>query len=140
MRTLADTLRDTVDLCEEKERKKKLLTKAESITDSLQQEICDYIAQYSGPECLDICQRMQQHLPRELRDLVYNYVLDTSSKCVIVPMYRRAWEAETKTEIGGVLCNPWKPYFQYRNILHTLDESFVDLATRKELVEAFYYC
>jgi hypothetical protein len=83
---------------------------------------------------------MQQHLPRELRDLVYNYVLDTSSKCVIVPMYRRAWEAERKTEVGGVLCNPWKPYFQYRNILHTLDESFVDLATRKELVEAFYYC
>jgi hypothetical protein len=42
-------------------------------------EIDDYITTTSAPECQELCVRMQQKLPRELRDSVY----EVSSGCTM---------------------------------------------------------
>jgi hypothetical protein len=55
--------------------REKLLESAKT----LDHEIDDYITTYSAPECQELCVLMQQKLPRELRDSVY----EVSSGCTM---------------------------------------------------------
>ena len=44
----------------------------------LSDELDAYIATYVAPECRALCDVIHQHLPRELRDMTYQYLLSQS--------------------------------------------------------------
>jgi hypothetical protein len=45
------------------------------IEERLSKEIGDYIIPFIAPDCRRLCDGIQQHLLREVRDMVYEYLL-----------------------------------------------------------------
>jgi hypothetical protein len=89
---------------------------------------------------LALCQKMQQKLPRELRDIVYEQLLET-----------RIWPVDGKTleELkirsytpmhGSVVVQtqPYIPMHAFSKMRYLADKDCVGIATKQELAESYY--
>ncbi|KAF2825124.1 hypothetical protein CC86DRAFT_39279 [Ophiobolus disseminans] len=92
---------------------------------SLSEDLNNRITAFAAPECLAICDRIQQNLPRELRDMVYQYLLSQSDVFIeqtdFLPLH-----------------SPRSSRPQLVDSLHVLQPEFCDASTRRELFEAWY--
>jgi hypothetical protein len=86
-----------------------------------------HIENYAAPQCLSICKDMQAKLPRELRDMIYPYLILDKQPLIeeseFLPHDHPDWT-------GSDLLNS-------RN-RHLLDARFSDLTTRREFLELWY--
>jgi hypothetical protein len=94
---------------------------------------------YLGPSCLAVCERLQQKLPRELRDMIYGYLLDTRTV-----HFDWSWSffmfkntGEPKPEYienePGIIPGP-----RILSVGYLADTCYVGKAMRNELAEAYY--
>jgi hypothetical protein len=105
-------------------------------------EINHYIHQYAAPTCLSLCEGIQEKLPRELRDMIYGFVLQENPKVrlrkehfehelfdsrLIIPLVGRA---ERLINLG---------YDNISGYAHLFDTGFVDPNTKSEFTEAWYW-
>ncbi|KAH5412772.1 hypothetical protein HBI23_157730 [Parastagonospora nodorum] len=87
-----------------------------------------------APRCLTVCLAMQQYLPRELRDMIYKFVLDASEPNVITTKCHRDpdMSSQMTTELMQQAC--------LKEYGHLFDPEFADSTTRKEMATSWYRC
>jgi hypothetical protein len=110
-------------------------------------EIDYHIHQYAAPTCLAICEVMQEQLPRELRDMIYGFVLQDNPKLTlrdkdfeneffdrrfIKPLASYRYDDEFDDEFYH------RGYDNVFNYEHIFDPAFVDHITKYEFTEAWY--
>jgi hypothetical protein len=77
--------------------------------------------------CLALCQKMQQTLPRELRDMVYEHILGAL-----------AWIVDGKT-LGDIKKRPYVPMHGFSKMRHLTNKYCVGTKTKEELAESYYH-
>jgi hypothetical protein len=92
----------------------------------LHDELYTYIHGVCGPPCLQICRGMQEKLPRELRDIVYAFLLDDPIECINDNIFMPIG----KTWFSG------PPRVHSAN--HLLNKQFADPTTLHELLRVWY--
>jgi hypothetical protein len=88
-------------------------------------EVNDHIVAYARSYCGTLCISIQQHLPRELRDMIYAYLLPVCDVLI---------EATDFLPLGST--DSSRP--QLIDVPHLLSPGFSDVVTRRELLEAWY--
>jgi hypothetical protein len=79
-----------------------------------------------APKCLALCKNLQENFPRELRDLVYEHLLEGSEFKI------------TRCELGS---KSWYHFLQEsttRELTHVLSAEFADDATRAQFSVSWY--
>ena len=102
-------------------------------------ELYEYIGRYSAPDCQALCERVQQKLPRELRDMIYGYILNPRprrgsvypSELIAATPVSKAWKKP-------VVTGTWMTEFDARDILHICSSQFLGAKTIQELAETYY--
>jgi len=64
----------------------------------LQREVAQYIEACAASSCRELCNTMQEKLPRELRDMVYQELLQDSLHCVATADYDPTFRSKGATE------------------------------------------
>jgi hypothetical protein len=95
------------------------------VEEHLSKEIDDYIVLFVAPDCRHLCDGIQQHLPREVRDMVYGYLLPPGTIQIKETYFLPTNSTDsTKPEI--------------ENVSHMIDLAFTNYLTRQELFESWY--
>jgi hypothetical protein len=127
--------RTTGQLCaQEHGFREQLYAKAEEIEDSIQQ----HLRLYLSSSCLALCEQMQQKLTRELRDIVYDYALESEVRYIDSYLIRRVFKDNppiTK-QVGDQDCIFHRP--RIFDLGHLADVSYVGGAMHKELTDSCY--
>jgi hypothetical protein len=99
----------------------------------------NHFALYLAPPCLALCEQIQRELPRELRDNIYEYLLDT--KVHYINLHHTYYMFNDKGE-------PTREYYEDKNgiipgpritsVGHLADINYVGEAMRNELAETYY--
>jgi hypothetical protein len=100
----------------------------------------DHFALYLGPPCLALCEQIRRKLPRELRDIIYEYLLYTGIEIFDADRIFKMFNDEGQPnpdhieyEIGIF------PGIRILSVGHLADTNYVGSTMRIELAEA-YYC
>jgi hypothetical protein len=108
---------------QEHDFRKQLYARAEDIEHSIQQHLHLYLS----TSCRALCEKMQLELPRELRDTIYDYVLDNGVRLV------------DNNHINRTLKPRYFPSApQLFDMGHLAEISYVGKATRDELADSYY--
>jgi hypothetical protein len=109
----------------------------------LEEKLFEHIDAHYAPRCLQICEHMQQKLPRELRDMIYAYILDTRTQPLVQNELAkdfpesmrctRPWTPANKPDASI----PWICQIKY-DLRHICDKDYVGLETMQEIAEAYY--
>jgi hypothetical protein len=103
-----------------------------SITTRIRAEVDYMIMVYEGPSCRAFFQNMQDRLPKELRDMVYEYILQ--GPLIILSMEDMDKEERTKLSPTGPFARRQYPYS------YLLDPGYFTTGAvlRHELIEVWY--
>jgi hypothetical protein len=100
----------------------------------LQREAEHHIEDAAISQCRDLCDTMQAVLPRELRDMVYGYLLIDETKC--------GHTKKLEDEHSSIFHVPRRPDMYvpttFEQYPHVRDEYYVGIETMTELAEAWY--
>ncbi len=100
-----------------------------------EEEAQDLAIRYGKSTCLPICQAMQQKLPRELRDLVYDYLLYNP----LLPGMNRVWQGETSQRCNGChFHNNFSSSCRKHGLGHLRNVEYLGSGTVEELAEMWY--
>jgi hypothetical protein len=98
-----------------------------------------YIEECARQQCLAICEKMHEKLPRELRDMIYKYTIGIGR--------RRMNKSRDYQDVAGMTRKPWsKPDscfgwmrdLEKAGVIHICNIDFVGLDTMRELAEIYY--
>jgi hypothetical protein len=99
----------------------------------------DHFAMYLGSPCLALCKQIQRKLPRELRDIIYEYLLNTGTEYFYAGRISKMFDDEGQ---------PNSDYIEHENGIvpgprilsfgHLADTNYVGRMMRNELAEAYY--
>ncbi|CAO2658350.1 Nn.00g060730.m01.CDS01 [Neocucurbitaria sp. VM-36] len=93
----------------------------------LDDRLCDYISKCSPSQCYALCKQMQQKLPRKLRDMVYENILEPQARTVSPQDFHGPKEYP-----AGLV------ELDARGISHIYNIEAVGPATLLELAETYY--
>jgi hypothetical protein len=111
----------------------------------LETQLMQHIDAHCAPQCLQICEEMQHQLPRELRDMIYEYVLETRIHPLVHDEFAKEVLKETGITLGWTPKKkpepslPWIRQIRRYGLRHICDKDYVGLDTMQEIAEA-YYC
>jgi hypothetical protein len=127
----------------EKDRISVKLTAATIGEIRLETQLMQHIDAHHTPQCLQICEEMQRHLPLELRDMIYEYVLETKTHPLVQDEFgyflegketTRGWTPENKPD----RLLPWISQIGNYGLRHICDKDYIGLDTMQEIAEAYY--
>jgi hypothetical protein len=95
------------------------------VEERLSKEIDDYIIPFVAPDCRHLCDAIQQHLPREVRDMVYGYLLPPGT-IQIKETYFLPTNSTDSTKL------------EIEDVSHMVDLAFTNYLTKQELFESWY--
>jgi hypothetical protein len=100
-------------------------------------EIYDHISLYAAPGCLSMCDLIQQRLPRELRDMIYRFILEKPKIRVQSSdlIHARFNHHNRKPLDRYDQSHGYKSIFEYAYLFNA---AFVDPITKVEFAEAWY--
>ena len=104
--------------------------------EKLERELMCYIDGVAAPECRALCDKMQQRLPRELRDVVYEHLLEGSTRQVVHDNY-----TSTKNPRVVFNCNRYvrgSDVAVWPQNSVVVDERYTGKVTKTEIGEAWY--
>ncbi|KAF1850366.1 uncharacterized protein K460DRAFT_390885 [Cucurbitaria berberidis CBS 394.84] len=109
---------------------------------SLQDEISKYIELYAAPKCRELCDLMYDKLPRELREMVYKYILRGPKKLfdahVLSPS---SWPLPTVSGFNYPTPNDSSSLSFHRDNVtfsHVFYDAFAGPHIRPEIIESWY--
>ncbi|KAH7397221.1 hypothetical protein BKA66DRAFT_566350 [Pyrenochaeta sp. MPI-SDFR-AT-0127] len=90
-------------------------------------------------QCLELCEQMHQLLPRELRDMIYMYILGNHLRTMCASgnskrMTRKIWKPSDGPDTDFY----WMSKFKKLGILHICNVKYVGMMTVRELAETCY--
>jgi hypothetical protein len=97
-------------------------------------ELHQHIEPYAAHECLRLCGDIQQKLPRELRDLVYEHLLADLEGFRIDNGHGNSYTDERCEHTGRSA----KIYDYWKCGYHVIESDYVGAVTKKEIGEAWY--
>jgi hypothetical protein len=100
--------------------------------------LVSYLEDHLAPQCLAICEMMQEKLPREIRDQIYEYTIGI-----------RRSRMDKRRDYEGVLgkqkpwsksdpCIGWIRDLEKVGVLHICNIDFVGIDTLREIAETYY--
>jgi hypothetical protein len=99
----------------------------------------NHFALYLGPPCLALCEQIQRELPRELRDNIYEYLLDTKFHYINSDYTYHMFNDQGEPTPGyyedsnGIIPGP-----RITSVGHLAEINYVGEAMRNELAETYY--
>jgi hypothetical protein len=105
--------------------------------DSLKTQLDSYLSVRLATSCLALCQKMQQRLPRELRDLVYERILEDRMLLVDHKTINELEEYQKAIKRGYVR-RPYFPGQKSSKISLLIETYYIGTETAQELAESHY--
>ena len=103
--------------------------------DASEEEAQNLAVRSGKSTCLPLCQTMQQKLPRELRDMVYEHLLYTPR----MPGMNRVWQGRTPRECNGCSYHEnFSSNCRKHGLLHLRSVEYLGTQTVEELAEMWY--
>lgn len=91
-----------------------------------------------APRCLAVCLSQQQHLPRELRDLIYGFVLGASELRVITRQLRSESPDRPKEHMSVWMTTDLEDACRLKDYRHLFNDNFADATTHREMATWWY--
>jgi hypothetical protein len=112
----------------------------------LNREIDYHIRQHAAPACLSLCDLVQDKLPRELRDMIYGFMLEKSYvKITHKDLEPDRFDPDIIKSLETILDSPLEclrdEIIHYDNVYdyaHLFDSDFTDPVTQSEFAESWY--
>ena len=101
---------------------------------TLSRQLQRNLVEYGASKCRELCEAMQTSLPRELRDMVYKYILGTPRRHI---EDNTSGHTVATRSISNDL-NPWKKEFEARGQLHVFDKYYMGSISVYELASEYY--
>jgi hypothetical protein len=119
------------------EQRCKMREQIDAKMNSLITQLYIYLANRLSTSCCGLCEKMQERLPRELRDLVYEYILEDRVLKVDPKVMTELKQYENEIELRHKR-RFYFPGHQSPKIYHVADTRFTGTATAQELSYSYY--
>jgi hypothetical protein len=97
-----------------------------------------HLKAHLAPQCLDLCQQMQEKLPRELRNYVHEYTLEDRTSYIDSQFMKTFQITQSSLDQNDARPASLIPGSQFRAIEHVADVDYVGTVTLSELAYTYY--